>query len=177
VIVAGPVNVTVTEGESAILFVAASAVPPPAYQWQRNGLPIAGAVDPAYTTPVTTLADDGSRFRCVVTNEGGGAVSGEAVVTVLSGETAFVRGDSNGAGGVDIADAIFILSWLFAQGPTPTCMKAADANDTGSADIGDAVWILSFLFASAPAPAEPFIACGQDPTDDALTCETYVPCE
>jgi hypothetical protein len=40
----------------------------------------------------------------------------------------FIRGDANADTGVDIADAIFTLSYLFAKGTPPSCLDAADAN-------------------------------------------------
>jgi parallel beta-helix repeat protein len=89
----------------------------------------------------------------------------------------FERGDANADGAIDIADAIFTLSYLFAMGKAPDCLDAADANDGGAVDIADAISILSLLFASAgPLPA-PFGQCGNDPTDDTLGCASFPPCQ
>ena len=89
----------------------------------------------------------------------------------------FQRGDPNANAEVDIADAIFLLSYLFAQGAEPSCLDAGDTNDSGQIDIADAIAVLSHLFAQAgPLPA-PFGECGADPTDDALECGAYAPCE
>ena len=90
----------------------------------------------------------------------------------------FLRGDANASNAIDIADAIFTLSYLFAHGPVPSCLDAADANDSGGIDIADAITILSHLFAQAgPLPA-PFGECGVDPTttDDTLDCSSFPPC-
>ena len=46
----------------------------------------------------------------------------------------------------DIADAISILSHLFAEAPSPSCIDSADANDDGNMDIADAIFILGYLF-------------------------------
>jgi hypothetical protein len=46
----------------------------------------------------------------------------------------FLRGDANTGATIDIADAIFILSCLFAEGPSLSCLDAADANDDGNVD-------------------------------------------
>ena len=90
---------------------------------------------------------------------------------------AFLRGDANANGGIDIADAVFILRGLFADGTRPACLDAADANDDGAIDIADAVATLGYLFAQAgPLPA-PFGACGIDPTPDELDCLSHPPCE
>jgi len=89
----------------------------------------------------------------------------------------FQRADVNDDGKVDIADAIFILGYLFAWGAVPGCVDAADANDDGKVDIADVIAILGHLFAnSGPLPA-PFGECGTDPTDDTLGCFEYSHCE
>lgn len=83
---------------------------------------------------------------------------------------AFVRGDHDGAGSVDIADAVAILASLFQPGaPPPHCDDAADVNDDGLLDISDAVYLLGALFlVGSPAPPPPYPGDGIDPTPDAL---------
>ncbi|UCF32328.1 MAG: hypothetical protein JSV78_08320 [Phycisphaerales bacterium] len=54
----------------------------------------------------------------------------------------FLRADPNTDNAIDLADAIFTLSDLFAAGPAPTCLDAADANDDGAVDLADGVYIL-----------------------------------
>jgi phosphatidylethanolamine-binding protein (PEBP) family uncharacterized protein len=91
--------------------------------------------------------------------------------------TTFRRGDANATGTVDIADAIFVISFLFGKGPTPTCLSGADANDDGTLDISDAVKVLAHLFAAAGPLPGPFDKCGPDPTADKLTCASFAPCK
>ncbi|MFN0057143.1 MAG: dockerin type I repeat-containing protein, partial [Planctomycetota bacterium] len=84
----------------------------------------------------------------------------------------FRRGEVNMDGLVNIADGIFVLSWLFGVGsPAPVCFDAADANDDGLVDIADPIGLLTVLFISGspPIPA-PSAACGADTTLDALPC-------
>ncbi len=91
----------------------------------------------------------------------------------------FTRGNVNVDARIDIADAIFMLSHLFADGPVPSCEDAADANDDGKLDIADAIKILGHLFAQAgPLPA-PFGECGLDREGpaDTLDCVSYPPCQ
>ena len=89
----------------------------------------------------------------------------------------FLRGDPNADSAINIADAIFTLSYLFADGATPSCLDAADANDDGKIDIADAIAVLAYLFAGAGDLPEPFGECGIDPTVDELGCSSYGPCE
>jgi hypothetical protein len=39
----------------------------PSYQWQTNGVEVAGATNATYTTPILTLSDNGMRVQCVAT--------------------------------------------------------------------------------------------------------------
>src|SRR5438093_363186 len=55
---------------------------PLGYQWQKNGVSIAGATSASYTTATTTTADSGSTFRVVVTNTAGTVTSSAATLTV-----------------------------------------------------------------------------------------------
>ena len=81
-----PANQTASAGQTATFTVAASGTAPLAYQWQRGGVDIVGANSPTYTTPPVSSADDGARFRCVVSNAAGSATSNEAVLTVVSNQ-------------------------------------------------------------------------------------------
>jgi len=63
--------------------------------------------------------------------------------------------DVNGDGGLDIADAVFTLSYLFAGGEAPPDIRAADFNGDGDVDISDPIYLLLFLFAGGPAPVCP----------------------
>ena len=77
-----PANRTVSPGQTATFSVVASGTSPFTYQWQRNGANIDGATSASYTTPATTLADNGARFRVNVANSAGNVFSNEAVLTV-----------------------------------------------------------------------------------------------
>jgi hypothetical protein len=66
-IVVQPIPDTVVVGEQAWMNVTAYGTPPLSFQWQRNGVNIAGATSPTYQKPNITLADNGASFRCRVT--------------------------------------------------------------------------------------------------------------
>ena len=91
-----PADQSVTEGQSATFSVVASGSTPLAYQWQWDGVDIAGATGASYTTPATTLTDDGAIFRCVVSNSAGSVTSEPATLTVTaSTSTALLSDDFN----------------------------------------------------------------------------------
>jgi glucose/arabinose dehydrogenase len=79
-----PANARVSVGQPATFAVTASGTAPLSYQWQRNGADIAGAISRTYTLATTTLADDGARFRVLVSNAYGNVTSEEATLDVTS---------------------------------------------------------------------------------------------
>ena len=84
---------------------------------------------------------------------------------------AFVNADRN----TDLADAIFLLDWLFRGGTRPACLMAADVNGDQRNNLSDTIWLLEWLFSGGPPPPEPRISCGTDPASD-LGCEFTLVC-
>jgi hypothetical protein len=101
------------------------------------------------------------------------AVRGVALETAIP----FRRGDANADGSSDLSDAVYTLNHLFGGGSELLCPKSGDSNDDGAVDISDPVHLLDYLFLGGPRPREPWAACGEDPSDDALPCESHPPCE
>jgi hypothetical protein len=81
-ITTAPSSQTVTAGQTATFSVVAGGTGPFSYQWQRNGVDLAGATSTSYTTPATTTADSGAVYRVVVTNAAGSTTSAGATLTV-----------------------------------------------------------------------------------------------
>ena len=63
-----------------------------------------------------------------------------------------LRGDANTDGFRDLSDAVFILNWLFLNGPDPIDPKIADVNNNNIHEITDAVYLLNYLFLKGPPP-------------------------
>ena len=79
-----PTDVTVTAPTSATFNVGASGTAPLSYQWQRNGIAIAGATSATYLLVPTTVADSGAQFAVVVSNMAGTVTSPAATLTVTT---------------------------------------------------------------------------------------------
>jgi hypothetical protein len=117
---------------------------------------------------VTCIARDlaGNEARCTF------------MIEVVRGEAAFIRGDANADGSVDIGDSIRIFNFVFLGGVAPACLDAADCNDDGRTDIADGVQGLNYnFFGASPAPPPFLPTCGLDPSADELGCGRYRPCE
>lgn len=87
-VVTQPSSQSVTAGTTATFTASASGSPTVKWQDSSDGggswADIAGATSTTYTTPATTTADSGKRFRAVFTNAGGTATSNAATLTVVA---------------------------------------------------------------------------------------------
>lgn len=83
VIAGQPTNTTVVEGGIARFSVTLQSVGFYSYKWFRNGMIITGAGGPDLAYGPVGVSDNSARFRCVVTNNLGSAMSDEAVLTVI----------------------------------------------------------------------------------------------
>ena len=61
----------------------AAGNPPPALQWRRNGVNVAGATETSLAIPVTSLTDSGAIHSVVASNALGSATSNDALLEVL----------------------------------------------------------------------------------------------
>ena len=92
-------------------------------------------------------------------------------------EPQFLRGDCNDDGNIDISDGVASLAALFLGQGTLDCSDACDANDDGRVHISDALRTFGYLFLGlAEIPAPGTSECGIDPTENALSCESYQNC-
>ena len=87
--------------------------------------------------------------------------------------TPFLRGDTNDDGLIDIADVTALMAYLYSGGSL-ACLDAADTNDDGQVNVADGVALTSYLYGVGSLPA-PSRAVGEDPTDDALSCDGATP--
>ena len=55
-------------------------------------------------------------------------------------------GDINADGVMNPADMVYILSWLFKDGPAPPVMDDADLNEDGTVDIADVIVLSKWLW-------------------------------
>jgi len=62
--------------------VTATGTSPLHYQWTNNGVNITGATKASYTTPPTTVGDNGALFALTVSNLAGSVTSNNAILTV-----------------------------------------------------------------------------------------------
>jgi hypothetical protein len=85
VITSQPGHQSVNLGQTATFTVVATGNPAPTFQWKKDGVDVSsgtGGTTASYTTPATTLADNGAAYTVVVTNSRGTVTGGPAHLTV-----------------------------------------------------------------------------------------------
>jgi hypothetical protein len=66
----------------------------------------------------------------------------------------YAIGDANGDEEVDIVDAVFIVNYLFKNGPAPDPLQRGDLNCDGETKIEDVVFLINYLFRNGPPPPD-----------------------
>ena len=64
----------------------------------------------------------------------------------------YMHGDANSDQILDLADAIYLLNYLFKGANPPVPLNAGDANCDGPVDLADVIYLLNYLFKGANPP-------------------------
>ena len=67
---------------------------------------------------------------------------------------AYVWGDANGNGEVEMGDVVYLVNYLYKGGPEPDPPASGDPNNDCVIDLGDIVYLLNYLFRGGPAPLQ-----------------------
>jgi hypothetical protein len=61
-------------------------------------------------------------------------------------------GDCTGEGRLDASDVVYLIGYLFKDGPAPDPLCKGDANCNAGVEAGDLVYLINYLFRYGPAP-------------------------
>jgi len=64
----------------------------------------------------------------------------------------YLRGDANGDGVINVSDVVYLINYLFINGPAPVPLEAGDVNCDGTINVADVVYLINYLFISGPPP-------------------------
>lgn len=130
-----PASVSAVEGRSATFSVAAdvTGIVGATFQWKKNGVNIDGATSSTYKTPLTALADNGSKYSVVLAAPGATATSADATLTVIPDTfpPAIVS-----AGAVRNAAGTFDVGVVFDEAVNPSTITAGNFTITGGTVSG-----------------------------------------
>ncbi len=64
-------------------------------------------------------------------------------------------GDANRDELINVADAVYIINYVFKGGPAPDPVEYGDANCDGAVNVGDGVYLINYVFKGGPRPCCP----------------------
>ena len=63
-----------------------------------------------------------------------------------------MRGDANSDGVIDVGDVVYLVGYLYRNGPAPDPLWTGDCNCDDIVNIGDVVYLVSYLYRGGPEP-------------------------
>ncbi|MCK4657442.1 MAG: hypothetical protein KAT85_10415, partial [candidate division Zixibacteria bacterium] len=72
--------------------------------------------------------------------------------TVSYALSTYVCGDANSSKSIDIDDVLFLISFIFLEGPAPEPSESADPDCSDGSDIDDLVYLLNYIFLNGLPP-------------------------
>jgi nitrous oxidase accessory protein NosD len=91
---------------------------------------------------------------CIDAGDSGAPVpeSGGCRIDIGKNEFSYIIGDVNSDFVIDIVDVVFVINYLFVEGPAPCPYHSSDTNCDGIVDVQDIVCWINFLFCGSTFP-------------------------
>ena len=81
--------------------------------------------------------------------------NGADMVLRFMGAVVSYRGDVNGDGLIDVGDVVYLVDYLYKDGPAPNPEEIGDVNCDGVVNVGDVIHLVNYLYRGGPPPCEP----------------------
>lgn len=76
------------------------------------------------------------------------------IVAALQYTIGYKCGDPDRNDSISIADAVFLINYIFSGGPAPLPIQSGDADCSGRINIGDCVYLISYIFSGGGIPCQ-----------------------
>jgi hypothetical protein len=86
----------------------------------------------------------------------------------------FLLGDVNTNRVVELGDVVYLITYLYKEGPAPYILILGDTNRNGVVELGDLVLLISYLYRDGPPPIEFFGGTKPDMTKGKVSRPTPV---
>jgi hypothetical protein len=83
------------------------------------------------------------------------AALSQGELVMLFKNVTFLCGDADAGGSINVADAVYLINYIFKGGPAPDPLDAGDADCDGAVNVGDAVHLINYIFKGGPQPCCP----------------------
>jgi aminopeptidase N len=128
----------------------------PPYHWEISGGALPGSFNlDSLSGIISGIALDTGNFSFTVLVKDSSVPQKSDVQDLtlrVTDGTPFLRGDANGDSKVSVSDVVYIINYLFKEGPPPSPLDKANTNCDGTIDIADIVYLINYLFKSGPPP-------------------------
>jgi len=133
--------------------VAKGGTPPYVWSIENGDLPDGLGLD-SITGVISgfPVVADSSDFTVKVTDASALPDTDSQELYIKIEEGSFTRGDVNMDGEIDVGDVIYLVNYLFEEGPEPVPWESGDVNCDGVVDIADVVYLINYLFIDGPPP-------------------------
>ncbi len=64
----------------------------------------------------------------------------------------YIVGDANHDSEINLGDVVYLVNYVFKEGPSPIPFYSGNANSDGMVNLGDAVYLVNYIFRDGPAP-------------------------
>lgn len=127
----------------------------PGYTWEKilGQFPMGMTLDPntgVLSGIPTWPAVHAFKIRCTDSDDPPNLDERFCILTVL--EFAYLCGDCDMSGAVDIDDVVFLINFIFGGGPVPEPIESGDADCSENIDIDDVVYLITYIFGGGPEP-------------------------
>jgi len=96
--------------------------------------------------PLWDITQQQYTVSAIFTDETEFQVKGDVTIT------GHISGDANCDGKANVGDAVYLINYVFNDGPQPQIPCQGDANGDGDINVGDAVYLINYVFYSGPGP-------------------------
>jgi len=66
----------------------------------------------------------------------------------------YIPGDANGDEIVNVGDVVYLVNYLYKNGPAPYPLAAGDANCDEIINVGDVIYLVNYLYKGGPPPCQ-----------------------
>jgi hypothetical protein len=73
---------------------------------------------------------------------------------IIDAVPAPICGDADASGAVDIDDVVYLVDYIFSEGPPPDPFETGDVNCSGDIDVDDVVFLIAYIFSDGNAPCD-----------------------
>jgi len=125
--------------------------------YPANGFVSKTTISSAITDPFYTFSDhpDGTYYYKVKVMD---QESQWSIYSPLAGTSVilpYICGDVDNAEGISILDVVFLINYIYKEGPPPNPMDAAEVNGTPPISILDVVYLINSIYKDGPDPVCP----------------------